>query len=237
MQRTCTRCAQQLTARPLASLVASTSSSPAPSARLAVRSVAGPPRAQQLGQARRLHTAPHAPLFASVRPRPSSSPSLLIGATRSPARRTIVCPAEPPPSPSDDFEPVEDDLPAGQHLAMTLTPSAIRQILRAQAAASNPALALRLAVESGGCHGYQYKMQVTATRDQDDYLFRARDAAVGEGEALLVVDAASLPLVNGATVDYATELIGSAFKIKDNPQSKDAGCGCGVSWELKDLTL
>ncbi|KPV76765.1 uncharacterized protein RHOBADRAFT_9863, partial [Rhodotorula graminis WP1] len=93
----------------------------------------------------------------------------------------------------------------------------------------NPALALRLAVESGGCHGYQYKMQVTADRDQDDYLFRARDADVGDGEALLVVDAASLPLVNGATVDYATELIGSAFKIKDNPQSKDAGCGCGVS--------
>ena len=230
MQRTCTRCAQQLTARPLSSLLPSTSSSPAPSARLAVRPVA---RAQP-AHARRLHTAPQATLLASVRPRPSSSSSLLLAATRSPtspARRTIVCPAEPPTSPSDDFEPVEDDLPAGEHLTMTLTPSAIRQILRAQAAASDPALALRLAVESGGCHGYQYKMQVTATREPDDYLFRARaaDEGLGEGEALLVVDAASLPLVNGATVDYATELIGSAFKIKDNPQSKDAGCGCGVS--------
>jgi len=194
MQRTCTRCAQQLTARPLSSLLPSTSSSPAPSARLAVRPVA---RAQP-AHARRLHTAPQATLLASVRPRPSSSSSLLLAATRSPtspARRTIVCPAEPPTSPS------------------------------------NPALALRLAVESGGCHGYQYKMQVTATREPDDYLFRARaaDEGLGEGEALLVVDAASLPLVNGATVDYATELIGSAFKIKDNPQSKDAGCGCGVS--------
>ncbi|GAA5892279.1 hypothetical protein JCM8208_001500 [Rhodotorula glutinis] len=234
MQRTCIRCAHQLAARPLSSLAASTSSSPAPSARLAAHRVAQPPRVQPV-QARRLHTAPHVTsLLTAVRPRPSSS-SLLIAATRS--ARTIVCPAEPPPAPSDDFEPVEDDLPPGQSLAMTLTPSAIRQILRAQTAASNPALALRLAVESGGCHGYQYKMQVTADRDQDDYLFRARVSDVGEGEALLVVDAASLPLVNGATVDYATELIGSAFKIKDNPQSKDAGCGCGVSWELKDLTL
>ncbi|GAA5937776.1 hypothetical protein JCM3775_002124 [Rhodotorula graminis] len=237
MQRTCTRCAQQLTARPLSSLLPSTSSATAPSARLVARQAARPARAQP-AHARQLHTTTRAPGLASTRPRTSSSPSsLLIAATFAPARRTIVCPAEPPPAPSDDFEPVEDDLPPGQHLAMTLTPSAIRQILRAQAAASNPALALRLAVESGGCHGYQYKMQVTADRDQDDYLFRARDADVGDGEALLVVDAASLPLVNGATVDYATELIGSAFKIKDNPQSKDAGCGCGVSWELKDLTL
>ena len=35
--------------------------------------------------------------------------------------------------------------------------------------------------------------------------------------------------MKGSTIDYATELIGSAFRIKDNPQSKDAGCGCGVS--------
>lgn len=118
---------------------------------------------------------------------------------------------------------------------MALTPSAIRQILRAQRAASNPDLALRLAVESGGCHGYQYKMQVTAMREPDDYLFEAPAEGEGEGgegagaTARLVVDAASLPLVKGSTIDYATELIGSAFKIRDNPQSKDAGCGCGVS--------
>lgn len=47
--------------------------------------------------------------------------------------------------------------------------------------------------------------------------------------AALIVDSASLPLVKGSTIDYSTELIGSAFKIRNNPQSKDAGCGCGVS--------
>lgn len=49
--------------------------------------------------------------------------------------------------------------------------------------------------------------------------------------AHLLIDSVSLRLLKGATIDYATELIGSQFVVKDNPQSKGAGCGCGVSWE------
>ena len=38
----------------------------------------------------------------------------------------------------------------------------------------------------------------------------------------------------GATLHHATELIGSSFRLQDNPQAKEGGnCGCGVSWELK----
>lgn len=44
----------------------------------------------------------------------------------------------------------------------------------------------------------------------------------------------SLKLTKGATVDFATELIGSTFRIDHNPQAKGAGCGCGVSWDLKE---
>ncbi|TKA53366.1 hypothetical protein B0A53_04384 [Rhodotorula sp. CCFEE 5036] len=139
--------------------------------------------------------------------------------------------AEPPTNPSEDFEPVEQELKEGEALEMHLTEAAIKQIERAQAKANDPTLSLRLIVESGGCHGYQYKMQVTNKRDSDDYRF----APPTETTASLLVDSASLPLVKGSTIDYATELIGSAFRIKDNPQSKDAGCGCGVSWELKDI--
>jgi Fe-S cluster assembly iron-binding protein IscA len=51
---------------------------------------------------------------------------------------------------------------------MSLTPAAIKQIERAQTLKKDQTLALRLLVESGGCHGYQYKMAVTSTRDQDD---------------------------------------------------------------------
>ncbi|KAJ7874780.1 hypothetical protein B0H14DRAFT_2717523 [Mycena olivaceomarginata] len=49
----------------------------------------------------------------------------------------------------------------------------------------------------------------------------------------LLVDAVSLSLLNGSTIDFATELIGSSFRVLDNPHAKGSGCGCGVSWELK----
>ncbi|GAA5923936.1 Isa2p [Sporobolomyces koalae] len=145
--------------------------------------------------------------------------------------RSISVLAQPPPNPSQDFEPIEpEDLLPGEQLSMSLTDSAVKQIERAQQAKQDPQLALRLLVESGGCHGYQYKMAVTSQRDQDDYLFAPENTT-----AKLLVDSASLPLVKGSTIDYATELIGSSFRVMNNPQSKDAGCGCGVSWELKDL--
>jgi Fe-S cluster assembly iron-binding protein IscA len=51
--------------------------------------------------------------------------------------------------------------------------------------------------------------------------------------ASVVTDAVSLPLLNGSVVDYATELIGSSFRVIDNPNATGKGCGCGVSWELK----
>lgn len=49
----------------------------------------------------------------------------------------------------------------------------------------------------------------------------------------ILIDSISLTLLRGSTIDYVTELIGSQFAIKDNPQAKGAGCGCGVSWEPK----
>ena len=49
----------------------------------------------------------------------------------------------------------------------------------------------------------------------------------------VLIDAVSMPLLKGSTVDFATELIGSSFRIAENPQAAGKGCGCGVSWELK----
>lgn len=50
----------------------------------------------------------------------------------------------------------------------------------------------------------------------------------------ILVDAVSFALLNGSTIDFAVELIGSTFRVAHNPQAKGSGCGCGVSWELKD---
>lgn len=90
---------------------------------------------------------------------------------------------------------------------------------------NNPELALRIAVESGGCHGYQYKMELTDEVEDDDFRFSSGD------NVHLLVDSTSLRLIKGSTIDYVTELIGSQFAIFNNPQAKGAGCGCGVSWE------
>lgn len=54
------------------------------------------------------------------------------------------------------------------------------------------------------------------------------------GQAKVVMDGPSLELLSGSTVDYTTELIGSQFKIVDNPRAT-SNCGCGTSFDVKDL--
>lgn len=47
----------------------------------------------------------------------------------------------------------------------------------------------------------------------------------------IIIDAISFNLLKGSTLDFSTELIGSSFKVLNNPQSTGAGCGCGVSFD------
>jgi len=94
---------------------------------------------------------------------------------------------------------------------------------------NNPNVALRVSVESGGCHGYQTKIDLTNMSEADgDYHFMRPAIAPSN----VLVDPTSLSLLSGATLDFATELIGSAFRVTDNPHAV-GGCGCGVSWEAK----
>ena len=156
----------------------------------------------------------------------------------------------------------------------------------------NPDLALRIQVEPGGCHGFQYMMSVTTlpaltpssspsssttaavappppdadavaaevapsttTSDEpaetaglreDDTVFAfmpegsdaGAEAGEGQGRAAakIVLDGPSLELLKGSKVDYTMELIGSQFKIVDNPHATSS-CGCGTSFDIKDLGL
>lgn len=84
---------------------------------------------------------------------------------------------------------------------------------------------LRVAVEGGGCSGFQYRFQLEDKPAPDDVLFECDGARV-------VVDSASLDLLRGSTLDYHTELIRSAFRIVDNPQA-ERGCSCGASFTIK----
>jgi iron-sulfur cluster assembly 2 len=96
---------------------------------------------------------------------------------------------------------------------------------------SNPDLALRVTVQSGGCHGFQYLMSLANAKEashEDDIIFQADD---GTG-AKVVMDEPSLELLKGSTVDYTMELIGSQFQIVGNPAATSS-CGCGTSFDIK----
>ncbi|WRT63233.1 uncharacterized protein IL334_000136 [Kwoniella shivajii] len=116
---------------------------------------------------------------------------------------------------------------------LDITPDALQQLVNITSREppdiiAQGKLALRVGVESGGCHGYQYTMALTEERGVDDYVLQPE----GVPSIPVVVDLVSLGLLKGATIHFATELIGSSFRIQDNPQAKQGGaCGCGVSWE------
>lgn len=82
--------------------------------------------------------------------------------------------------------------------------------------------ALRVAVEGGGCSGFQYEIKLD-TPAEDDLILE------GGGEKVLV-DSVSLPFLTGATIDFTEELIGARFVI-ENPNATSS-CGCGTSFSM-----
>ncbi|KAG6920049.1 hypothetical protein DXG01_010117 [Tephrocybe rancida] len=136
-------------------------------------------------------------------------------------------------TPSPEYleqEEIDVDLPPPEDVNLVITDRAAEQLRSISARENDPNAALRIAVESGGCHGYQYKMELATGTSLDDYHFTHPTLQPSN----VLVDAVSLSLLNGSTIDFATELIGSSFRVADNPKSKGSGCGCGVSWELKE---
>jgi iron-sulfur cluster insertion protein len=109
-----------------------------------------------------------------------------------------------------------------QPLPLDFTPSAAARVAAIAARQGKPAI-LRLAVEGGGCSGFQYRFGLEETVEADDI-------SVTRDGVQLVVDPMSLDLVGGATVDFVESLGGSAFKV-ENPNAA-SGCGCGSSFSV-----
>jgi iron-sulfur cluster assembly accessory protein len=83
----------------------------------------------------------------------------------------------------------------------------------------------RLIVEGGGCSGFQYKMEMDNTLNDDDIV-------IEKDGTKTVIDDISMPYLEGSTLDYQTSLGGSMMKII-NPNASSS-CGCGVSFDMKD---
>ena len=110
-------------------------------------------------------------------------------------------------------------------------------------------------VEFGGCHGFQYKFDLVEHQHQpynesstelenenETPLKLLPSPASSEANLFydlspysaigILLDATTFQMIHGSTLEYEKELIGSQFKILNNPNA-DHGCGCGVSFGLK----
>lgn len=105
---------------------------------------------------------------------------------------------------------------------ITLSPAAARRI-REIGAAEGRALMLRLAVEGGGCSGFQYQFDLVEAGHADD-LRVERDGVAA------LIDDVSVPFVAGSEIDFVDELAGAEFRIR-NPNARSS-CGCGVSFSI-----
>ena len=105
---------------------------------------------------------------------------------------------------------------------LTLSPSAAQRI-HAIGKAEGKALMLRVAVEGGGCSGFQYQFDLVEDAQPDDLRIE-RDGAAA------LVDEMSLVLLKGSEIDFVDELAGAEFRVR-NPNAKSS-CGCGVSFSI-----
>lgn len=112
--------------------------------------------------------------------------------------------------------------PMSETPPIQLTPSAAARVA-AIAKRQGKAPILRLAVDGGGCAGFQYRFALAEG-------IEPHDTATQQDGVTLVVDEVSLDLVRGSAVDYVESLGGAAFQVT-NPNAA-SGCGCGTSFSI-----
>jgi len=121
------------------------------------------------------------------------------------------------------------DIFARKHNIYTMSEPQISVTARAAkriheiAAKQQAAAALRIAVNGGGCSGFQYDFVFSDKPEDDDKVFERDGARV-------LVDATSLGFMAGSELDFIDDLMGQSFRIQ-NPLAKSS-CGCGTSFSF-----
>jgi len=80
---------------------------------------------------------------------------------------------------------------------------------------------LRVRVVPGGCSGFQYSLNIEEESKQGDFI-------LDKFGIKLFVDMFSAQYLNGVTIDYTSNMMGSGFTF-ENPNAT-GGCGCGTSF-------
>jgi len=106
--------------------------------------------------------------------------------------------------------------------SITISERAAKRIVELVNADENAEI-FRVAVEGGGCSGFQYRFELDKGAAPDDMLIE-RDGAT------VAIDPISAGFVTGSELDFVDELIGAQFTIH-NPNAT-ASCGCGTSFSI-----
>lgn len=110
---------------------------------------------------------------------------------------------------------------AGGH-GLTLADSAAARLAKLAEAEGHPVM-LRVAVDGGGCSGFQYRFELVEAAEPDDLRIETN------GQAALV-DPVSLPFLKNAEIAFVDDLAGAQFVVR-NPNAASS-CGCGVSFSI-----
>lgn len=114
-----------------------------------------------------------------------------------------------------------DDRSVDQPVHLTCAAAAkVRELIAEE---GDPSLALRVFIQGGGCSGFQYGFEFDNNLADDDIVIET-------DQVRLVVDPMSLQYLTGAEVDYALNLSGAQFVVR-NPNAKTT-CGCGHSFSI-----
>ncbi|WP_332677037.1 iron-sulfur cluster insertion protein ErpA [Brevundimonas sp.] len=110
---------------------------------------------------------------------------------------------------------------AGGH-GLTLSDTAARRLETLGRDEGHPVM-LRVAVDGGGCSGFQYRFELVEDAGADDIRIEA-------GGQTALVDAVSLPFLKGSEIAFVDDLAGAQFVVR-NPNAASS-CGCGVSFSI-----
>lgn len=80
---------------------------------------------------------------------------------------------------------------------------------------------LRVFVEGGGCSGFKYGFDFEEKMSEDDFEIPFEKFSI-------LVDSISMQYLQGASLNYKEDLMGSSFII-ENPNAQTT-CGCGSSF-------
>ena len=110
---------------------------------------------------------------------------------------------------------------AGGH-GLTLSDTAARRLAKLGQDEGHPVM-LRVAVDGGGCSGFQYRFELVQTAEAEDIRIKA-------GGQTAIVDPISLPFLKGSEIAFVDDLAGAQFVVR-NPNAASS-CGCGVSFSI-----